>query len=283
MSKCPADKVVNPKTGRCVKKDGTIGKKIVAKTPARKVSRESDKKPKRLTTPPKKSKQEMSDSIKSFKLYVLLDDKTPDNVTKVFQENLKVKYFKRRYTGLKDINVELVKTYPKYVVLEVTITAKKFNSDRFELLKNAMVSDIMILEKLRSYTTEQAFMKSSKRAKKTYVPSVTEQSLKKMTGPSKSFQLYVLFDHHSLSQIIQDIQSNFDVKNWKRIGKAYSGLKYIHVKLKKEYSNYAVLEVTIYAEDFEMSYFEKMKEIMQGNVYVSLDIRAYLTKQSSMK
>ena len=282
MSKCPKGKVVNPKTGRCVKKDGTIGKKIVAKTPTRKVSRKSDKKPKRLSTPSKKPKQEMSDSIKSFKLYVLLDDKTPDTVTKVFQESLKVKYYKRQYTGLKDINVELVKTYPKYVVLEVTITAKKFNSDRFELLKNTMTSDVMVTAELRSYTTEQAFMKSSKRAKKTYVPSVTQQSRKKMTGPSKSFELYVLFDHHSLSQIIQDIQSKFDVKNWKR-SKAYSGLKYIHVKLKKEYSNYAVLEVTIYAEDFEMSYFDKMKEIMQGSVYVSLDIRAYLTKQSSMK
>ena len=47
MPKCPKGKVVNPKTGRCVKRDGALGKKILAakkstkktKTPARKAKK----------------------------------------------------------------------------------------------------------------------------------------------------------------------------------------------------------------------------------------------------
>ena len=64
MPKCPKGKVVNPKTGRCVKRDGALGKKIVAakksskkaKTPSRK-SRKSVKKAK---TPSRKSVKKIS-------------------------------------------------------------------------------------------------------------------------------------------------------------------------------------------------------------------------------
>jgi len=45
MRKCPQGKIINPKTGRCVKKDGRIGKQIVRKS--HKSSRKSPKSMKR--------------------------------------------------------------------------------------------------------------------------------------------------------------------------------------------------------------------------------------------
>jgi len=69
MPKCPEGKIVNPKTGRCVKKDGVIGKKILgvtkkAKTPVRK-TKTSSKTPKSPKTPVRKTKT----SSKKAKVY----------------------------------------------------------------------------------------------------------------------------------------------------------------------------------------------------------------------
>lgn len=48
MPKCPKGKIVNPKTGRCVKRDGVLGKKLL--TPTRKVSAKKAKTPTRKTS-----------------------------------------------------------------------------------------------------------------------------------------------------------------------------------------------------------------------------------------
>jgi len=44
LKKCPRDKILNPKSGRCVKKDGKIGKELIMK--AKKAKKAKSKKPK---------------------------------------------------------------------------------------------------------------------------------------------------------------------------------------------------------------------------------------------
>ena len=58
MRKCPQGKIINPKTGRCVKKDGKIGKEIVRKSP--KSTRKSRKSTRKTT----KSRKVRSDKGK---------------------------------------------------------------------------------------------------------------------------------------------------------------------------------------------------------------------------
>ncbi len=200
MPKCPKGKVVNPKTGRCVKRDGALGKKILAakkstkktKTPARKVSRKSVKKPqakpmparkssrksvkkpaakpakaplrtpmRRPTTPVRKPVKKMSGSSKSFKLYVMLDGKSSSAVVSAFQKQLTVSNWKGSmgYDGLKDIKVKLVKSYSNYVVLEVMVSAEKFDMEYFESLKQTMGDSVSQSIDVRAYMSKQGFMK----------------------------------------------------------------------------------------------------------------------------
>ena len=159
MPKCPKGKVVNPKTGRCVKRDGALGKKILAarktakkaKTPARK----SVKKP--VAKPTKK----MPGSTKKFKLYVMLDGKPSSTVVSTFQKQLTVSKWKGSmgYTGLKDIKVKLVKAYSNYVVLEVMVSAEKFEMEYFESLKQTMADSVSQSIDVRAYMSKQGFMK----------------------------------------------------------------------------------------------------------------------------
>ena len=203
MPKCPKGKVVNPKTGRCVKRDGALGKKILAarktakkaKTPARKVSRKSVKKPqykpmpvktpvrkssrksakkpaakpakaplrtpmRRPTTPVRKPVKKMSGSSKSFKLYVMLDGKSSSAVVSAFQKQLTVSNWKGSmgYVGLKDIKVKLVKAYSNYVVLEVMVSAEKFEMEYFESLKQTMADSVSQRINVRAYMSKQGFM-----------------------------------------------------------------------------------------------------------------------------
>lgn len=51
MPKCPKGKLVNPKTGRCVKRDGVLGKKILAERKNSPTRKSSAKAPKRKSSP----------------------------------------------------------------------------------------------------------------------------------------------------------------------------------------------------------------------------------------
>ena len=169
---CPEGKIRNPATGRCVKKSGVIGKKLLAakksakkpKTPAPKSVKKpktpapkSVKKPK--TPAPKSAKK--SGTTKSFKLYVMLDGKTSSAVVKGFQKHLIVSSWKDQmgYIGLKDIKVKLEKTHSNYVVLNVTLSAEKFEMKYFDSLKRVMGESVSEKIGVRSYMSKQPFMK----------------------------------------------------------------------------------------------------------------------------
>ena len=147
---CPEGKIINPATGRCVKKSGVIGKKLLA-------AKKSSKKPK--TPAPKSAKK--SGSTKSFKLYVMLDGKTSSTVVKGFQKHLIVSSWKDQmgYIGLKDIKVKLEKTHSNYVVLNVTLSAEKFEMEYFDSLKRVMGESVSEKIGVRSYMSKQPFMK----------------------------------------------------------------------------------------------------------------------------
>ena len=141
MPKCPKGKVVNPKTGRCVKRDGALGKKILAskaKTPTRKVS------VKKAKTPTRK----VSGAQKKFKFYVMLDDGDMDlsnkksEMEREFKKQINVAKWKGQvgYIGLKSMTVRAVKAYPKYVEMEVTVRADKFEPE-FTSLKQVIAQD----------------------------------------------------------------------------------------------------------------------------------------------
>ena len=66
---CPSDKIRNPKTGRCVKKDGAIGRKLLMKSKSRKSRRKSVKKVKsRRRKSVKKSKKRRSRKPRKTKI-----------------------------------------------------------------------------------------------------------------------------------------------------------------------------------------------------------------------
>jgi hypothetical protein len=150
MPKCPKGKVVNPKTGRCVKRDGALGKKILAskaKTPTRKVSVKKAKTPTRkvsVKTPTRK----VSGMQKKFKFYVMLDDGDMDlsnkksEMEREFKKQINVAKWKGQvgYIGLKSMTVRAVKAYPKYVEMEVTVRADKFEPE-FTSLKQVITQD----------------------------------------------------------------------------------------------------------------------------------------------
>ena len=148
MPKCPKGKVVNPKTGRCVKRDGALGKKILAskkaKTPTRKVSVKTPTRKVSVKTPTRK----VSGSQKKFKFYVMLDDGDMDlsnkksEMEREFKKQINVDKWKGQvgYIGLKSMTVRAVKAYPKYIEMEVTVRADKFEPE-FASLKQVIAQD----------------------------------------------------------------------------------------------------------------------------------------------
>ena len=61
---CPSDKILNPKTGRCVKKDGKIGKELMKQTPKTpKATPKTSPKPKQTPKTPKPTKSCPPDKI----------------------------------------------------------------------------------------------------------------------------------------------------------------------------------------------------------------------------
>ena len=147
MPKCPSDKIINPATGRCVKRDGALGKKILA----------GSKKPS-VNKPKTPARKPTSKSVqRNFKIYVA--DPAGESIRRKYQSQLVASKWQGQmgYQGLKDIKVKMVSKTAKITVLQVTVTAEKFTSE-FKSLKQVM-SD-MASENVgkRGYLTKQPWM-----------------------------------------------------------------------------------------------------------------------------
>ena len=147
---CPEGKIRNPSTGRCVKKDGAIGKKILAsEQPKRSVE-----KPK---TPRKPSVKKPTMRERKFKVYVATES-SGSALRREYQKHLS------GYGG-KDVKVKLVSSTPKSsetwkkynsVVLEVTVKAEKFTKG-FGTEKEQMLDKVAEHE-ARGYLKKQRWM-----------------------------------------------------------------------------------------------------------------------------
>ena len=162
-SSCPQGKVRNPATGRCVKKEGVLGRKILASsnkkaTPkaSRKATPKASPKASRKATP--KATPKAKGKQRKFKIYAATSEKA-EVIRKRYQEELSVsKWFGQAgYDGLKDIKVKLVSTTPKSVVLEVIITADIFDSE-FNVAKQVMVDESSEKVGVRGYLKKQSWM-----------------------------------------------------------------------------------------------------------------------------
>ncbi len=91
----------------------------------------------------------------------MLEGKTSSTVVKGFQKHLIVSSWEDQmgYIGLKDIKVKLEKTHSNYVVLNVTLSAEKFEMEYFDSLKRVMGESVSEKIGVRSYMSKQPFMK----------------------------------------------------------------------------------------------------------------------------
>lgn len=148
---CREDQVRNPATGRCVKKDGAIGKKILASEKPK----SSVKKPKTPARKPSVKKPTMRE--RKFKVYIATES-SGSALRREYQKHLS------DYEG-KDIKVKLISSTPKSsetwkkynsVVLEIIVRAEKF-SKGFGSEKEEMLERVAEHE-ARGYLKKQRWM-----------------------------------------------------------------------------------------------------------------------------
>ena len=217
MGKCPKGKILNPKTGRCVKKNGKIGKEIMRK------SRKSTRKPRKSTRKTTKSRKVRSDkgkkrgtrnsrkspkttrkspkiTLKTTTLNNLIDEKFLSDISKkIFKFILDEEYkrYKLKFTISTDAKKTIIQIIFTLILKTINIANQKCN--------NCVISDTHMITAIKSllgnaYTGKNGLLDNTIRN--------IDQNINETKGLTKIKDLQKVKDLEGIDILSQFVENN---------------------------------------------------------------------------